>query len=491
MKGCLRRLRNERGVAMITVLFVGAGLTAVTSIAAFATVQEFRAGKDDRKASEALSYAEAGVDRFIDHLRSGAGPTFSQLNQAGCSGNPEIALPPGRVGNGTFTATVSVYDPTAEGADRFAPAACLNRPLSPHPGQDGNDNTFFVITSKGQFPKATRVVRQVVSIRPGRLPIGIYANSITKQSAKHEFVKVSMVSETTIQNRSSLDFEGIDPYYKYKDFFPQGVVGVDPNAAIPAAAHAAGGIYLGGSNSPEFTGPGAGTKNCTANGTSGSGAYQSIWDSDGSTRSGTITSGCGSTPGVYPVSSKFTADQLSKFIEPELTPEDHQALKSAAKSSGIYCSFKGQGGTGTDNCWRAGVAIGTDYEGGIQTLLSSGTDRITAYFEFRSGTPSQNNIGRLGNIWSCETGRSIVAVVKNGGVDYGGGSTDYINGAIIMDGGWSGQGKLVFNGSLITPTGNVHFHSSSQSFQMSDCWVQNMPFIFMKVVPGHWSEVDR
>jgi hypothetical protein len=485
------RQLGERGVAMVTVLFVGAALTAVTSVAAYSTISEFGAGRNDRKASEALGYAEAGLDRFMGYLRGGTGPSFAQLNQAGCA-LPPIQLPGNRkgvIGNGTFTTQVSVYDPTAEGEKRFPPAACLNRPVSPRPGQDGNDKTYFVIESRGEFPAAARVVRQVVAIKPGDLPIGIYANSITKQSAKHDFIGVSMTSATTIQNRDSLDFAGLDPYYKYKDFFPQGVMGVDPNSPIPAAAHAVTGIYLSSSSSPEFGGAN-GTKNCTANGTSGAGAYQSMWDSDGSAGSGTITSGCGPSPGKYPVSSKFTADQLAKFSSPELTPEDHEAIKAVAKASGIYCSFKGAGGTGTDSCTKAGVGIGTGYEAGIASLLSSGVKSIVSYFEFRSGTPTQNNIGRVGNIWSCDQGNSIVAVVKNGGVDYTGGSEDYINGAFIIDGDWTGNGKLVFNGSLISK-GNVHFHSSAQQFTLDDCWVKNMPWIFLKVIPGHWSEVDR
>lgn len=482
----LRRL-GERGVAMITVLFVGAGLTAVTSVAAFTTIQEFGAGRDDRKASEALAFAEAGLDRFLSYMRGGAGPSFAELNQAGCDGNPPIALPPGRIGNGTFTASVSVYEPNAEGDDRFAPAACSTRPTSLRPGQDGNDNTYFVITSKGEFPKATRVVRQVVAIQPGDLPVGIYAGSITKQSAQHAFVRVSMTSETTIQNRGNIDFEGIDPYYKYKDFFPQGVVGVDPNAPIPAAAHAVTGLYLGNSSSPEF-GPPNGTKNCDANRTSGP-PYQSIWDSDGSSGSGPITSGCG-TMNQYPVSSKFAPEQLDMFKSPELTPEDHAAIKAAAKASGVYCSFRGPTGTGSDWCTRAGVNIGTGYAAGVQALLTAGVDNIVAYFEFRSGTPSENFIEKVGSVWSCETGKSIVAVVKNGGVNYTGGSGDFINGAFIIDGDWKGNGSFILKGSLIAK-GNVHFHSSSQEFQLDECWVENMPFIFTRVVPGHWSEVDR
>ncbi|HEX2195353.1 MAG TPA: hypothetical protein VHJ76_00385, partial [Actinomycetota bacterium] len=77
------RLHGEKGIAMMTVLFVGAAMTVVTSVAAMATIRDFRAGTDDRKATEALSYAEAGIDRLIHHIRGGT-VGWGQLKQAGC-----------------------------------------------------------------------------------------------------------------------------------------------------------------------------------------------------------------------------------------------------------------------------------------------------------------------------------------------------------------------------------------------------------------------
>ena len=56
---------------MVTVILIGAALTSVTTIAAYSTIKDFQSGTDDRKAAEALSYAEAGVDRFVQYLRDG------------------------------------------------------------------------------------------------------------------------------------------------------------------------------------------------------------------------------------------------------------------------------------------------------------------------------------------------------------------------------------------------------------------------------------
>src|SRR5918997_4715156 len=97
-----KRIRDDAGVAMTTVLLMGAALTALTSTAVFVTVQDFRAGTDDRKAAEALAYAEAGVDRMVQYLRSASNLTYATLIRKGCA-DPALTLPQGIIGNGTFS----------------------------------------------------------------------------------------------------------------------------------------------------------------------------------------------------------------------------------------------------------------------------------------------------------------------------------------------------------------------------------------------------
>jgi hypothetical protein len=475
------RLADQRGVAMLTVLFVGAALTAVTSVAAFATIREFQASQDDRKAAGALSYAEAGVDRLVAYLKSGR-VTYGDLNAAGCA-KPPLALPTGTVGNGSFSAQLTVYDPfAATPADRYPPAACASRPTSPHPGQ-GGDNTYFVITSTGQHPAAKRVVRQVVSLKPVGLPMGLYAHAFDLK-AHPSFPSVSMISETTITDRGKDLFTGNDPYYKIGDFFPS-VTGRSLTDPVPAAAHALTGIYLKKSSNPEF--PPA--KNCNAN----NGDSQSLWDSDGSAGSGPITSGCAGQVG-YPSTSKFTAEQLRALGSPTLSDQDYQAIKEAAQTYGVYCSFPGFGGMGATLCTREGVEVGANWSQAVQDLLGSGINNIAAYFEFRSGTPSQNNLDWSGSVWGCNDNpalsRSIAVIVRNGGVNNGGAGGDMVNGAFILDGNFNATGNFTFNGTIVSK-GTVSFGSSSEQIGMDPCWVKNMPGPFFKVVPGQWSEVDR
>lgn len=488
----MKVFRNQRGVAMVSVLLVGASLTAVTSAAAFVTIKEFGAGSDDRKASTALAYAEAGVDRFLEHLKRGL-YTYQEINHAGCGTVPAVSIPQGSIGNGTYQASMTVYDPQPPaGASNFAPDACDTRPAKAHPGQDGADNTYFVIESTGRHPDATRVVRQVVAIAPLRLPVGIFANFVNKQSAKHDFHNISMLAKVSVTDRENLYFHGIDNYYLMRDFYPDGVSGPEEDDPAKASVHAAGTIYLKNSSSPQFA---AATKNCQAEKQPNDG--QSLWDSDGSSGTGAITETCPPQTG-YPLTSRFTIDMLETIAQPVLSEADYQVLRDAAKTQGVYCSFNGSGpsdGKG-DTCIKQGqTQAGIDYKTYINQVLLSGTNNIIAYFDFRSGTPTQNNIGRLGEVWGCDAAnpantKSLVAVVRNGGIDYAGASGDRINGALIMDGDWAGNGSFLLNGSLIV-NGTVYFHSSSQNFTLDECWVDNMPGSFMTANTGKWTEVDR
>ncbi|MEA2453582.1 MAG: hypothetical protein QOG04_2292 [Actinomycetota bacterium] len=493
---------------MVTVLLVGASLTAVAAVASFATIREFKAGKDDRNAALALSYAEAGVDRFINYMKSGR-LTYAKMNTAGCNGKPAIALPPGQIASGSYTASLTVYDPNAATpADRFpippSSGACASRPDSPHPGQ-GNDLTYFLITSTGTNPAASRTVQQVVALTPVGLPIGMYARQFDPK-AHPAFTNISSVSETTHNDRQKNQFSGIDSYYLIRDFFSS-VTGRSLDEHIPAAAHAVGGIFLKNSGTPEFTGPTSGYKNCSGN--TGV-ASQSLWDSDGSAGSGgPITSGCAGQVG-YPSNSSFSSTQLSNFAKPRLTEQDHQALKEAAKAYGVYCALPAAGIAGTATCTVKGVsntytpAALADYKGMVQSVLNGslipsvpGTNTFVVYIEFTGGIPSLNNIGLLGDVWGCtdlsnpDNNKSVVVVVRNGGADWGGAGGTKFTGALLLDGNFTTTGSLTIDGSIIAPNGTISFGSSSQLMTLSDCWVENMPGPFLKSVPGRWSEVDR
>lgn len=498
MRRFFARFQDQTGVAMVTVLLIGAGLTVLTSTAAFVTIGEFKAGQNDRKAVAALAYAEAGIDRMVAYLKTGL-VTYKDLNVAGCS-EPALTLPTGEVQAGEYNVSLTVYDPnptSGDPADRFpAPpsgGACATRPSSPHPGQ-GADQTFFVITSVGQHPAATRTVQQVIAMELIKLPVGIYAHGVNVQSARHPFFTVSLVSETEITHRRSISFIGDDPYYKVSDFFAD-ATGRALDSPVPAAAHGASQNYLFQSRQREFE---SAPKNCAGNGNEGgANPAQSLWDSDGSAGSGEITSGCpGWASGAeWPHSSRFTPAQLEELAQPVLSEEDHRTLRDSARRHGVYCSFPGSGGTGATTCFRQDqLQGGADFPTYINDVVASGTNNFIVYFDFRAGAPTQNNINDRFSVWGCnddpDLSRSVFVVVRNGGIDWRGSGGAQINGALITDGDFTAVGGFEINGSVIVG-GRLNINSSSQKFSLSECWVESMPSAFFRTVPVRWAEIDR
>jgi hypothetical protein len=484
----MRAPSNERGVAMTTVIFVGAALTALTSTAVFVTIQDFRSGTDDRKSAEALAYAEAGIDRFMEYLRSGV--TYGVMVQAGCE-KPALSLPPGSVGNGTFTVSMQVFDPTAaDPVDRYpqppAGGACApgKRNLSsPRSGQ------FFLITSTGEHPASKRVIQQVIKVRARNLPIGLFANQFDG-NGNPDLTGISIISPGQVIGRNKLAFQGLDPYYKLDDFWPGhawtgGLTGASP---APAAAHALGGLFIGKDEFPP-------NPNCTAN--SGKAAYrQSLWDSDGSAGSGPITGPmtgpCLNQPpgyvGAFPPTSKFTQEDFDRVAGDRFTPEDHAALKRAAQDYGLYCFYPL---SGASSCTRQGTPIaGTTTISDVSPILDSGTNNFVAYFEFEGGDPAANNIKWKTHVWGCNSdpalNRSVVIVVKEGGVDVDG--NYQVNGAIVADGNFDYHGNPEINGSIMA--GNFVVRGNAK-FTMDSCWVSNLPGPFLQVTPTQWSEIDR
>ena len=474
----LQRVRNETGVAMVTVLLVGMVLTVVTSVAAFSTIKELRASADDRKSAEALAYAEAGLDRFLRYIRV-ENVTWHKLIVAGCEDADGLSIPPGVIGAGTFEATLKIYEPnppSGNQADRTVPGACNYRATAP------NDPTgqFFIITSKGTTSSAKRVLQQVVKITPLGLPIAIYAQAI-EAGGTPNMTGISMITEGSIRGREKLNFKGQDPYYFMQDVFPDGVSGRSLLEHVPAAAHALLGIYLKQNGTqPEF--PPA--KNCTAdvNG-------QSLWDSDGSAGSGPISSGCAGQSG-NPNTSKFTPTIMDKMRPHKLTEQDHQALRDAAKTTGIYCQI----GT-TSSCTMRGVPMAGRpavwQDGDIAPLFAGGVNNFVAYYDFVGGDTLSNSVKWNANVWGCnatnpELNKSAVIVVRRGGLEF---QAAQVNGAFIMDGELKYSGNPTLNGPIISQAG---FRiTGNANFQLDACWVKNMPGPFLTTIPAGWAVVDR
>lgn len=481
-----KRFFDQRGVAMVTVLLVGAALTVVSSAAAFMTIGDLRAGMDDRNGSEALAFAEAGIDRMMLLLRGGT-LTWGDIRLAGCDpdadGDPDFVETSGTVGaNGAYSARLEVYNPGATGADRFTPTSCST------PSTGKPDGHSFIITSTGQRPAARRIVQQQIRIGVVGLPVGIYADGLNS-NGNPDLFGISVVVNGEIEGREKLSFAGQDPYYTLHAFYENGDF-----TKIPAAPHATGRILVRGRG--PFGSEHPPNPRCDTNGGKGA-AGQSLWD--GSSKGTTLTTGCtnwAGTPAGFPPRSLFTVADLERVApEPKLDEQDYLTLKQMAKSEGLYCepnpALAGkyicilQKANGT-------VRKKTDTTIIDKDLLDGRRKVFVAYIDNPSNSdPVANLIRWKAEVKYCDDdpdlNESVVLVDRYGSLTMQSGG--YLTGAILaQEGQIDIEGGFTLHGTVIAKKLLVR---GDAQFIMDDCWVQNMPGPFLDATPVSWHQVDR
>ncbi len=502
--------RNELGVAMVTVLFVGAALTVVSSTAAFVTIKEFQSGADDRRATEALAFAESGVDRLMLELARGTF-TWNEMNEAGCAYAP-IGVPRGNLGNQkVYDAQLTVFHPELAAAQRLPDLQTWRKPgdtweaswndnkqlctdtTRPGPEPGGPQvPQWFAITSTGKHPTATRQVRQVVKIGTRGLPIGMEADTVEITGGNPSAANVSLITPGDVtSDRNKMSFSGTDPYYTLHHFWES----LSSAVAAPAAVHALGSVKC--SANPSTTECTGGVEhspsrklNCGANGNNG----QSQWDQSGGGSTITVLTPCAGQSAAPPPSSFFSlADYKRAAPTPELNDQDYANLKAAAKAYGIYCPLD-SGGGGT--CTKPTGTFTVNSNTVIQDLDVAGLrNNFVAYFDF---PPTGDPLSRFVK-WSAAVGpcndsaplsKSVVIVVRYGGIELAGNGE--IVGAFLAEQGeialrGSGAGFLI-HGTLISKSLDL---GGNARVQMSSCWVKNLPGGFLRVTPESFSEVDR
>lgn len=484
----LDHMKSERGVAMVTVLFVAAVLTVVSSASAFVAVQEFRAARDDRTGVQALAFAEAGIDQLLVKLKDGS-VGWGHIAAAGCTVNgtsyPAIEVS-GNVASsvGSYVARLTVYNPTAANpVDRIPPAACPSSFPDPRAGE-----RYFAITSVGSQPAARRTVRQVVQIRPLGLPIAIYAIESVEGNGTTVMNSISMITEGVISKRDQMGFNGTDPYYTLADFYGPSY---SATTKIPAAAHARGQISYGPASSLLEHRPGF-EPNCVAN-SSGGTAGQSLWDGSGTAALAEITSGCTGWLS-RPPTSQFDAIALKRVApRPNLTERDYQTLRDAAKSSGVYCV---PAPSNKLNCTRQGTPYGivdTTFENN-NPIFNTLPNSYVFYVDYpTAGDPYEGpkTITWKRTVAPCTdnptTSKSAVIIVRNGSMSMEGGA--YIVGALFLpEGKFTNKGSFTLEGTIIARRLDIR---GSATFSMTPCWVNNLPGPFLETIPAGWSEIDR
>lgn len=489
--------RQEGGVAMITVLFVGVTLAVLTTSAAFMSVKGLRSTTRDKSSAQALAAAEAGLDRLLlDVARGDVG--YGSMRTAGCA-TPPVTLPPGTLGPGTYDVQLTIYEPSQTPKVPPAPWTTATKNAAPCLSRTTN---LFAITATGQQGAGTRVVRQIVSVVVGssKLPLGIYADRIDA-NGNPTMRNISVFTAGDVIGRGKFAMVGTDAYFRMKDVYSQTAFpsfvwsgGLTWDSYIPAAVHATGEIYAKNAATRGREHPPA--PNCVANDTRNGGlAYQSEWDGSactGCASSGAITSdSCGGLPG-YPPTARFTSSDLARIAQTRnFTETEYAALKASARSTGIYCEFA------VSKCWKSGV------EGPAQTAWNNGdlptaNPTFVAYFEFPYSSNTTANKITWKATWKALSGvmcnpddpadnRSVVVVVRNGSFDFSG-NTQLTGAIMVPEGDFDSTGTPVLHGSVTARTFRVR---GNATFESSGCFAGTLPTVLADVTPLGWSEIDR
>jgi hypothetical protein len=503
MLKALRKVDNEWGVAMVTVLFVAAVMTVIASTATFITIEDLKAGGDDRRATQSLAYGEAGIDRMIQATKEKQ-YGWQSLIQSGCGSNQLINIP-GEVGDGEFTVSLQ---PSKDGV--IGGTACPDAANLPEPWEAQE----VTIVSDGVTRDAKRRVEQVVNIAEAGFPIGVFAFTAVSVSGfgEGELNGISVITPGPFIGRDKLETVGYDPWYTQRDFYGAGFPdercdtiagGCNSAQHMPAAVHAgqyiecdtAGSCNRAGQVKREHVPPGtlaggAANKdnlNCTAN--VGAMPAQSAWDGSGN---GGPTTGlnCPSPNIGKAPTSLFTPEQALELApKPELTEDDYEGLKEGAQEVGIYCVPGGGGGL---SCTKEGQP----YCGNCTTFTDADLEGLPnnyiVYVDYPpTATPESNsfNWNALGGDCDLDPdlSKSTVMVIRNGGVNIA--ANKGIAGAVLAREGVVDVGGGAFvHGSVIA--NRLNFRGSS-NFLMDACSIRNLTAPSIAVTPVRWREVDR
>ena len=495
---------DERGIAMVTVLFVGAVMTVTVSAAAFIAVQEFRAAGRDRGATTALALSEAGIDRTIQWIRSNR-VTWRFIVLSGCTGTingatyQRITLN-GQIGNGTYSTTIKRADnciptPTTVPSPREPQQMVLE-------STGCTDNTVGLPCPAGE---SKRVVRQAVAVSSRPLPVGMSSNRVDLRGSPT--LRDMVVFATGIVNtRRQISVSGADPYYTKSDFYPcEGGLsealgqcftegGVN-DIAMPASVHSTDRIFLAPNGLDEHP-P---NPNCTQ--------AQYIWDGSGTGRYFSKPPAVPAAPGCpafpnRPPSSLFTDTDYDRLAsDPRLTEEDHLYFRGIAQQAGLYCS---NFATAQQRCRRGGTNICNDNASPAcnvtrdTTLVNAEVAGLGNYFvvyiEFPEGVDPQTrmlnwNVTVPAPVNTCGTSTvsttSVVVIVRNGGFEP---NQNFMGAAFAEDGRFEIGANLRFEGTIAAEFIRTR---GAPTICNSRRWLDALPGVFLQVAPLQWSEVDR
>jgi hypothetical protein len=492
----LRRLRiamrGDSGIGIVTVVFVGAVLTALVATVTVVTVNNLGNTQRDRQALAALATSEAGVAQALQFLRGGnlgaltcTEPAAGTLPGPTCQGagpswvsatNPmtvSVETGPGPCTTGSdcfevWIGTVSPYVPNCPGRHATPPPRCYGEYRIHSTGVSG-------------YGPSARQVAVDVKVSPYPFPIGVFAETFSG-NGNIGIHRESVFTNGCISNRQVDSHSGSGFQFAWDSANNRPVL--DLIYDQPAAAHATGSISTSNTSCGFAGGGGPIHQESKQNPTPVACNPDFRFDQDGD--GGTLTPGDGcygeyvrSDGTVYPTTSKFAAAELQKYMyRPRgLTDAQYDALRTQAQAQGTYNI-----GTGSINS-------------ALTNLLSAGITSPVLFWDNGDVSLHQSDFpaafSRAVNETATCTTNSVTIVVtgQNHDLAYQGGNTEpYLVASIFVpDGQLTGSGGRNTIGTVFAETIDL---GGSIDFHMDPCFAANPPGATLDVEVTNWREDD-
>jgi Tfp pilus assembly protein PilX len=456
-----RNLREDSGLAMLTVIMVAAVLMALGMAAIMVTTTNMRNAGRDRFATTAQGAAEAAVASAEAYLQTVSGMALACSPT--CTTNPwgNQAAPKSLTFPSSRTATVWI-----EVKQQYNP-----------PAYKSADYVIHAV-GKNSNAIATRSIDQEVSVQPLDFPFGVYVDNKINDQGTPTITNESVFSRTCIDSRNKIVFGGTDPFY-----------------GIPAAAHSA--QYITNSNQSScdtnlvheqttdskaihYDSTGGTQHNYCAPATTGGTAVDTRYDQDalgGAFSQDTVDgSTCSSAPNQYTTTSYFDNNILTNqfnFQPKGLTESQYAALKSVAQAQGTYYTSSSS----------------------VTWPTASTTANAVVYFDLPSGSSVNVASGDVASYaWTDEPGGacntqhpSIIIIVRGGDLSLGSGVAT--TGAIFVpEGQMTAAGGVNMVGTIFAAFAKI---TGGASISLNSCYIKNIPGPVMNVQPIRFHEVDR
>jgi hypothetical protein len=431
-------MREERGVAMMTVVIMSAVLMVIAAGMYFVASREERMSQADNTGGQAFYYAEGGIETVLDMLNYAA--TENQLTQPrvdqspngyGYLMDPEPANRQNptdpvqmQIGNETFTVSVDEVDSNGDHC-----TGCGLNLTSANPA-------YLLITAEGNSGSGYRKLQQRVRVSASGYPLTFYIDGDVNANGNVALTNQSIFVRGNFYGREKLNLSGSDLWYG-------GGAGVFATGSIYAKAN--------GGNSQIYSSSGSTTGYWSSN-------MQYDRDSRG------------------PAGNTFSLSELqATFGTTGLSSSQLAQLKSQAQASGYYNG---------------------DASGSLtlqQGDIPSHDGDIVVFIEFPTGSPSSNDV-KLKFEWPhspYSNGKALI-VVRNGKVSLEGNAIGSLRGIIYCPDGSvtaNGSGNGTFTGYV---WGKGFIDIGNFNFLMTSEFINDPPFFAWNVTrETAWTEVDR